>query len=167
MKICTKCSKIKALDQFNKHTKSPDGLAYWCNECYKKINRTRYEKNQTKIIARVKKWQQEHPDRDRDNARSSAWQKANSGKWNAYIAKKRAKIKERMPKWLSIDHLIEIRHFYEDASRFSKINNEPYHVDHIVPLQGRNVSGLHVPWNLQILKGSENCSKSNKFEMAG
>jgi hypothetical protein len=47
----------------------------------------------------------------------------------------------------------------------SKVTGEPWHVDHIIPLQGKLVSGLHVPSNLQAMRGIENISKKNKFEV--
>ena len=60
------------------------------------------------------------------------------------------------PKWLTEEHKKELHHIYLNRPK-------GYHVDHIVPLQGANVSGLHVPWNLQYLTVEDNLRKHNKF----
>lgn len=62
-------------------------------------------------------------------------------------------LRQRTPAWADLD---AIRIIYQKCPSGS-------HVDHIIPLRGKLVSGLHVPQNLQYLPGSENCRKSNKF----
>lgn len=78
-------------------------------------------------------------------------------------AKQRALRLQRIPKWLTNDHKKVVNAYYSIAQRLTCENNEPWQVDHIVPLQGKLVSGLHVPWNLQLMKRSENRAKSNSF----
>lgn len=71
-------------------------------------------------------------------------------------AKYRASKLLRSPRWVSQNELIAIRKFYAECP-------DGYQVDHIVPLQGELVSGLHVLSNLQYLTIADNCSKKNKF----
>ncbi len=66
--------------------------------------------------------------------------------------RKRCRDELQTPKWANTEEIAEI---YRNRP-------EGYHVDHILPLNGKNVSGLHVPSNLQYLTASENLSKSNK-----
>ena len=57
------------------------------------------------------------------------------------------------PPWVNQDHVEQMREIYNSCPDG----------DHIVPLKGELVSGLHVPWNLQHLDPLENYKKSNKF----
>ena len=67
---------------------------------------------------------------------------------------------KQKPIWRDIDKISLI---YEECEKISKETGIPHHVDHIIPLRGKNVSGLHVHQNLRIISASENMSKSNKF----
>jgi hypothetical protein len=78
-------------------------------------------------------------------------------------AKRRAAKLQRTPPWLDIVQNAEIEFTYEYCAALRSIGLN-YHVDHIVPLQGKTVSGLHVPWNLQVIPADENIRKANRFE---
>lgn len=69
----------------------------------------------------------------------------------------------RLPPWANID---AIRAIYKEAKRQTKETGIPHQVDHIIPLRGRNVCGLHVESNLQIITKNENLKKKNSFQEA-
>jgi excisionase family DNA binding protein len=76
--------------------------------------------------------------------------------------KRRAAKLLRTPRWADFE---AIQSFYTKAQRLTAETGIQHHVDHIYPLQGRLVSGLNVHNNLQILTGSENSRKRNRFEV--
>lgn len=81
------------------------------------------------------------------------WKEKNWNYYKNYLAVRKNRLKQATPKW---SDLFKIEEFY---------NKRPkgYHVDHIIPLNGKNVCGLHVVWNLQYLSKAENLKKSNKL----
>lgn len=83
--------------------------------------------------------------------------KENPHIYRASTAKRRAIKLRATPKWLTSIEKEEIKKIYKNCP-------EGYEVDHIIPLKGKNVCGLHVPWNLQYLTVSENRSKNNKIK---
>jgi hypothetical protein len=74
---------------------------------------------------------------------------------------RKAGISFATPKWLGEEDRKSTASMYMLAEKMEKMFGMKYHVDHIVPLRGKNVCGLHVPWNLQILEASLNLAKSN------
>ncbi len=97
-----------------------------------------------------------------DRAYSSAWSKNNRAKATAKCNRRRVAKLNRMLKWGKLHLKPEIDVWYRRAQLATIFMGEPYEVDHIEPLQGKNVSGLHVPWNLTLLTKKENSSKGNR-----
>jgi len=115
--------------------------------------------NPEKTAARKTKWRQDNL--DQHNATNREWFANNKDKRASYQAKRNATILQRTPKWDADAHLIVAK--YQVAAMLSRETGEPYHVDHIIPLQGKYVSGLHVFSNLRVIPGSDNVKKSNKY----
>ena len=77
----------------------------------------------------------------------------------AKVAKRRSTLLRAIPKWAN---LAAIEAIYREANRIEKLTGTEYHVDHIVPLQSKIVSGLHCESNLRVLPATSNISKSNR-----
>lgn len=110
----------------------------------------------------VDKWRNEN--REQHNAINREWGAQNKDKKAALEGKRRSAKLQRTPIWLTEDDLWMIEEAYELAQLRTKTFGFPWHVDHIIPLQGKKVSGLHVPSNIQVIPGSDNVKKSNKFQ---
>lgn len=91
------------------------------------------------------------------------WQDNNKAFRTKGRHKRNTAVKLRTPKWLSKQQKNEMNEFYKMAEKLETVFPWKQHIDHIVPLQGERVSGLNVPWNLQILSASMNIEKGNKF----
>lgn len=162
MKICSKCLENKKLTEFAKRQASVDGLAYQCKECNKKAAVKSNKDTPDRHAKHVKKWQENNWNKHLNDCKK--YRDNNGGKRRAWGAKRRALELKATPTWLVGEQLMEIESFYILARELEQKDGIKRHVDHIVPLQGKRVTGLHVPWNLQILTAKENVKKSNKYE---
>jgi hypothetical protein len=93
---------------------------------------------------------------------TKTWEEKYPEKKRALTNARRRRYKQATPKWLTKEQKAEIRQFYTEAQRLIKETGRRFEVDHIEPIQGEDVCGLNVPWNLQILLKEENLKKSNK-----
>lgn len=124
------------------------------------------EKEKSVAVLRSREWRDLNPNHLGAKTAKLLWKKLNKGKNNFYTAKRRAAKLLRTPAWLSNIDLERIKNEYRVADLLSKLTGRSWHVDHIIPLQGTNVSGLHVPNNLRAIPEYQNVSKSNKHLLA-
>ena len=131
-------------------------------ERLKKLHKEYYEANKEKLKEDFKQYYLKTRDKRRELGKLHYEQ--NKTLYLAYSRTRKATIKRACPNCLTEDDLKIITSIYSECKRISEITGIPHHVDHIVPLQGKNICGLHVPCNLQILTKEENLRKGNKYE---
>ena len=149
---------FKGQETWNKGKKNPR----FTPEEIKERRKEWRQKNKEKIYANNQKWILANKDKQKEYARKSRIN--NSARVNAANSKRHADKLNRTPKWLTKDDLWLIKEAYELSVLRTKLFGFKWHVDHIIPLKGKTVSGLHVPNNLQVIEGKLNIMKNNKFE---
>ncbi len=159
---CLECCKQRSTShewQKANRKKANITAAKWRNK-NKDIANARFREwrkhNRNKAIQACKNWYQLN--KDHASSYSKKWRKENAGKVANQISKRRAAVLHRTPSWLTNEDWKIIELFYECCPKTCV-------VDHIIPLQGENISGLHVPQNLQWLTEQQNAVKSNKYSL--
>lgn len=161
MKTCRKCGVEKETSSFSKKCSHKDGLQHWCKTCIATAYKDYYKRTAKEQIERVQQYIKEN--KEHVAKRHQEYKKRNRAVYTAIENKRRAAKLQRTPAWLTEkDHKV-IEAKYAMSLWLSEVVGQQYHVDHIIPLQGKNVSGLHIPDNLRIIPAKENMSKNNKW----
>lgn len=183
-KKCSKCKKWLSRSQFSKNITKKDGRQNWCKTCAKVYHQTNkkeikahhktyyatnkedqkansrayYQAHKEKAKARIRSYYQKH--KKEKAVYGKGWRRENKGLVKANVRKYQAAKLNRTLEWLTPEQLQQIKDFYLNCP-------EGMVVDHIIPLRGKYVSGLHHPDNLQYLTESENSSKRNNYPVEG
>jgi hypothetical protein len=191
MKVCLVCNVSKPLSEFYKRKDSPDGYRNDCKVCRRATSLKNHYENQEQRKARFReahaKRVAENPNFYADlyaqnkerslqhskntyiryaekwKAKQRLWSKTNRGTANALAKRYKLKKINATPKWLTERHLYEMQCIYKVAAQLTAHGSEKWHVDHIIPIRGKDVCGLHVPWNLQVLPAKINMQKGNSI----
>lgn len=122
---------------------------YFANhEEEKEKRRCYYENNMDAVKRRTREWALANPDRVKENKQ-----------------RRRAALADRLPLWYGeLDEFI--MNEAADLARRREIETGiPWHIDHIYPLLGRKVSGLHCGLNIQVIPAYLNLYKKNRMMM--
>ncbi len=96
--------------------------------------------------------------------KNNEWKKRNRGKANFWERRRELAQLQRTPGWVDIDEAFLIAEAYALATLRSTVTGIAWHVDHVIPLRGKTVSGLHVPLNLAVIPAIDNIRKRNNYE---
>jgi hypothetical protein len=160
MKKCKTCQLNKNYICFQKNKRYKDGYKNQCKSCIKSYRAKYYKENKESLKKYSKDWVSVNhnyrtnyyeENKEKEISNKLKWQKENKGSVNENTANYRAKKRSATIG----DYRKELKEIYKNCP-------EGHEVDHIMPLQGIGISGLHVPWNLQYLTVKENRMKSNK-----
>jgi len=135
----------------------------WCSENKEKVKeyrKTTARNCSERIKVNSKKYYQQNQEKMRESNR--LWNKNNRPRRKAIAAKYRAASLQASVPWANQEAIASV---YKECLEVSRITGILHHVDHIVPLQGKLVCGLHNEFNLGIIPAKENLTKSNKFEV--
>lgn len=183
-KHCCKCKQTKEVSLFYANPRTKDGRNSFCIVCHKADNVARKAKNRADAefkaaelaykkqyrertveerAAYIQQWRELN--REHVANYSKVYRDENKARYNYLCQKRKIDLMNRTPKWLTDDDLWLIEQAYELAELRRQMTGVEWHVDHIIPLRGKIVSGLHVPLNLRVVTWKENQQKTNKFEV--
>ena len=165
-KLCPKCKQTLPTTSFFKHKGRRDGLQAYCKNCKCLRDRQYDAEHREKINGAARQRRSTGDSRQAHLAALTRYRAKNQPiRTKLQMARKSAKL-QRTPTWLTEFDLVKIKCLYLLAAMRSRESGYDWHVDHIIPLQGEFVSGLHVPNNLRVIPALENMRKNNRYEVA-
>ena len=120
-----------------------------------------YERNKDRRAPARKRYALANVDKLRDAAKKYSQEKPEVRR--EINATRRARTRNATPPWLTKEMRAEIKALHAEANALKAKFGVTFDVDHIVPLDGRHVSGLHVPWNMRVITQAENRSRPKVF----
>ena len=164
-KFCPKCQQTLPTTSFFKNKGRRDGLQGYCKECKCQRDRQYDAEHREKINGAARQRRSAGASRQSHlDALTRYRAKNQSIRTKLQMARKSAKL-QRTPAWLTDFDLLKIKCYYQLAAMRTRESGYDWHVDHIIPLQGANVCGLHVPGNLRVIPAIDNMRKSNLYEV--
>lgn len=166
-KKCKDCLEVKPIKEFYLKRSTSDGRSTWCKVCHGVRTKTRFKERRAdpKFVeaesARIKAWRVANPLKYTEA--SKRYRVNNPDVVANAVAAYRSGKANRTPTWLSEDDEWMLQEVYALAVLRTKLLGFSWEVDHIIPLHGRTVSGLHTPFNLQVIPMLDNRVKSNRF----
>ena len=160
MKLCPECRQTKSLDQFHKSASHKSNASPRCIPCSIKVSSEWYKENKD----RKRSYDANHRARRRAECRAASkkFRQHRKDRKNADTSVRRDRVKQSTPLWAN---KFFMRQAYELAALRTKMFGFDWEVDHIVPLRGRYVSGLHVETNLQVIPKVINAAKTNHYSL--